>query len=205
MLSRTFQNKLLTSKRLPAALQSALFCKGKFNDHQNHSNQQRFYSAESSTANNSNVLKYGAAALGVFVSGSLLKFYFDKQSPIECASQVYSRDEVSKHKSVKNGGMWVIYQNNVYDITDFVENHPGGSSKISLAAGSNLEPYWDMYAFHKKGEVLEMLKEYYIGKLRKEDWVEAKKTEGPYATDPKRHPALVTNSAEPFNLSLIHI
>lgn len=200
MLSNAFQNKLLTSKRLPAAAQSVFFYKEKsYKSYQNDSNQHRYYSAESSATNNSNALKYGAAALGAIVSGSLLKFYSEKQSPIECASKVYSRDEVSKHKSVKNGGMWVIYQNNVYDITDFVENHPGGSSKISLAAGSNLEPYWDMYAFHKKGEVLEMLKEYYIGKLRKEDWVEAKKTEGPYATDPKRHPALAINSAEPFN------
>jgi cytochrome b involved in lipid metabolism len=30
----------------------------------------------------------------------------------------------------------------VYDVTDFVANHPGGQEKILLAAGGAIEPYW---------------------------------------------------------------
>ena len=47
-------------------------------------------------------------------------------------------------------GIWVIYNNKVYDITEFISSHPGGPEKIILAAGDNLEPYWDLYAIHKK-------------------------------------------------------
>jgi hypothetical protein len=35
----------------------------------------------------------------------------------------------------------VIYKHGVYDITQFVESHPGGN-KILLAAGSTIEPFW---------------------------------------------------------------
>ena len=33
----------------------------------------------------------------------------------------------------------------MYDITDFVANHPGGSEKIILAAGGPVEPWWNLY------------------------------------------------------------
>ena len=39
--------------------------------------------------------------------------------------QKYTWDEISKHRSVKNG-VWVTLGENVYDITTFVEKHPGG-------------------------------------------------------------------------------
>jgi len=201
MLSRAVNKKLLV-KHHPA-IQAAFCFKSELKEPKNHPvYQARLKSTDGSSHQTSDYLKYGLAAVGLAISGSLLKLYIDGQnSPVECAKKaqnVFSRDEVSKRKT-KQDGIWVIYDNNVYDITDFVEGHPGGATKIMLAAGDNLEPYWDMYAFHKKGEVLEMLKEYYIGKLRKEDWVVARKTEGPFANDPKRHPALLANSKEPFN------
>lgn len=111
----------------------------------------------------------------------------------------YGKKEISKHKSA-DSGIWVTYQHNVYDITEFVEGHPGGSSKIMLAAGGAVEPYWDMYAIHKKAEVLDMLKEYKIGEIKMEERVEPKvKKDGPFANEPKRHPALIANSQQPFN------
>ena len=48
--------------------------------------------------------------------------------------KTYTRSEVSKHKDTKDG-IWITFKNGVYDITDFVEQHPGGASKIMLAAG----------------------------------------------------------------------
>ena len=41
--------------------------------------------------------------------------------------------------------IWVTYGGMVYDITDFVANHPGGSEKIILAAGGPVEPWWNLY------------------------------------------------------------
>lgn len=76
----------------------------------------------------------------------------------------FTREEVAKHRTPKDG-VWVTYQGEVYDVTDFVASHPGGSAKIMLAAGGALEPFWAMYAQHSKPEVQEMLKQYKIGSL----------------------------------------
>ncbi|XP_057292466.1 sulfite oxidase-like [Hydractinia symbiolongicarpus] len=137
------------------------------------------------------------------VSLSGLKYYLDHRATTSCSKKVpqklFSRQEVAK-KNSKETGVWVIFGHDVYDITEFVANHPGGANYIMLAAGKNVEPYWEMYAFHKNGEVLDILKEYHIGELRKEDWVvEESSKAGPFANDPKRHPALIANSTEPFN------
>ena len=38
-----------------------------------------------------------------------------------------------------------------------------------MAAGGSLEPFWEMYIFHKKDEVYNMLKKYKIGQLHSDD------------------------------------
>lgn len=67
---------------------------------------------------------------------------------------VISKAEVAKHKRAEDGGIWVTYEGGVYDITEFVENHPGGASRILMAAGGALEPFWQLYGLHKKEEVM---------------------------------------------------
>ena len=139
----------------------------------------------------------GAAAFLTYFSQSELNGKEAQDRPE--SPTLYSKEEISKHKS-KDTGIWVTYQHNVYDITEFVEGHPGGPSKIMLAAGGAVEPYWDMYAIHKKAEVLEILEEYRIGEIKIEDRLEPKeKKEGPFAHEPTRHPALIANSQQPFN------
>ena len=66
---------------------------------------------------------------------------------------IISKAEVAKHKSAEAGGVWVTYAGGVYDITEFIASHPGGASRISMAAGGALEPFWKLYALHKKDEV----------------------------------------------------
>ena len=39
----------------------------------------------------------------------------------------FSLDEISKHKTAAEG-IWVTHGRNVYDITEFVEGHPGGKN-----------------------------------------------------------------------------
>ena len=38
----------------------------------------------------------------------------------------YDLAEIGKHKMVDEG-IWVTFDGNVYDITEFVEGHPGGN------------------------------------------------------------------------------
>ena len=46
----------------------------------------------------------------------------------------YTREEVGQHKTLETG-VWLIVENDVYDVTDFVKNHPPGSSKILQKGG----------------------------------------------------------------------
>jgi cytochrome b involved in lipid metabolism len=39
-------------------------------------------------------------------------------------------------------------QNNVYDVTDFVDAHPGGRDFILMAAGGAVDEFWDYWAYH---------------------------------------------------------
>lgn len=75
----------------------------------------------------------------------------------------YTLDEVADHAS-KEDGIWVTYQRGVYDITKFVEEHPGGSEKILMAAGGSLEPFWSMYSVHQQPSILAILEQFRIGK-----------------------------------------
>jgi hypothetical protein len=41
-----------------------------------------------------------------------------------------------------NKRIWMSYGGMVYDVTEFIANHPGGSEKILMGAGGAIEPYW---------------------------------------------------------------
>lgn len=69
----------------------------------------------------------------------------------------------NKNLLSRDNRIWVTYQNGVYDITDFVEVHPGGD-KILMAAGGALEPFWSLYAVHNSSEIQEILEDMRIGK-----------------------------------------
>lgn len=76
----------------------------------------------------------------------------------------------------------------------------GGSSKILLAAGGSVEPFWALYANHQQPEVLALLEEHRIGNLTKgEETLAVANMEDPYANEPRRHPALTVRSQKPFN------
>ncbi|XP_007953290.1 sulfite oxidase, mitochondrial [Orycteropus afer afer] len=115
------------------------------------------------------------------------------------SSRIYTREEVSSHRSPKTG-IWVTLGHEVFDVTEFVDLHPGGPSKLMLAAGGPLEPFWALYAVHNQPQVREILAQYKIGELNPEDKVSPSlETSDPYASDPPRHPALKVNSQRPFN------
>lgn len=49
---------------------------------------------------------------------------------------VFTSKQVAENNGKNGKPIWMSYGGNVYDVTDFVNNHPGGSEKILLAAGS---------------------------------------------------------------------
>ena len=44
-------------------------------------------------------------------------------------------------------------QDGVYDVTEWVEIHPGGAQRMMLAAGSAIDPFWAMYQQHNTAQV----------------------------------------------------
>lgn len=112
--------------------------------------------------------------------------------------KTYTLEEVGRHDSKENG-IWITFGRGVYDITDFVDKHPGGPSKIVMAAGGSIEPFWTIFANHNTPEIHSLLESMRIGNISEED---AKSNEGdlydPYANEPPRHKALAINGSKPF-------
>lgn len=118
-------------------------------------------------------------------------------------AKVYSIQDVAEHNNLDKG-IWITYKGKVYDITNFVAHHPGGSHTIMLGAGGDVEPFWKTYTVHDAAEVQRLLSTFQIGVLNQKDHVKIAKQnvpqlEGPYATDPSRSPLLHVHSSAPFN------
>ena len=113
----------------------------------------------------------------------------------------YTTEEVAKHNT-DAATIWISYKNGVYDITEFIESHPGGD-KILMAAGASAEPFWSIYTIHQNANVYEMLESYRIGNLKQDASSSAAKStadpKDPYASEPKRHPLLHVLTQKPFN------
>ena len=104
----------------------------------------------------------------------------------------YNFEEIKKHNNEDDA--WVSYKGNVYDITKFIQYHPGGKDKILLAAGKPLEPYWNIYQQHYKNDIENMLKDYKIG-VTDRNIIE----NDPYINEPDRGNGLKTLQKKPYN------
>ncbi|KAL4777285.1 acyl-CoA dehydrogenase/oxidase [Aspergillus nidulans var. acristatus] len=60
-------------------------------------------------------------------------------------SKTYTRDEVAKHNT--EDSLWCIIDHRVYDLTDFLDAHPGGSVVLSQIAGKDATT--DFYNLHR--------------------------------------------------------
>ncbi len=110
-------------------------------------------------------------------------------------------DEIARHRD-PTSRIWVTYDEYVYDITEFVEAHPGGE-KILLAAGGAIEPFWGMYTIHNSENVKEILEAMKIGKLSKKDKQvhrKALRNSDPFADEPERISGFIVNSVKPFDV-----
>ncbi|XP_070200867.1 cytochrome b5-like isoform X2 [Littorina saxatilis] len=75
---------------------------------------------------------------------------------------VFSRRDVMKH--CDETSCWIIVEDKVYDVTRFLDLHPGGSEIIMECAGSEASAaFWDKG--HSR-HAIRMLDQYYIGQLK---------------------------------------
>jgi sulfite oxidase len=116
--------------------------------------------------------------------------------------QTFSLEEVRKHDGKGDNGVWVIREGKVYDMTSFVAVHPGGK-KILMAAGKELQPFWNVYNVHDQPEVREILEGHHVGFLDEAGLkqLESEKFvfDNEFKHDPERSPLLHAISEQPFN------
>ncbi|NP_001011009.2 cytochrome b5 type B (outer mitochondrial membrane) [Xenopus tropicalis] len=88
----------------------------------------------------------------------------DKQSE-EPQVTLYTLEDVRKRNTAKE--IWLVIHDRVYDITKFVEEHPGGEEVLFEQAGADATE-----SFEDAGHSIdarEMLNQYYIGDLHPDD------------------------------------
>ena len=112
--------------------------------------------------------------------------------------QYYTEEEVNNHNTQNDA--WVSYKNKVYDITNFIDAHPGGKEQILMGIGGPIDIYWNTYKQHQTNYVLDLLKKYEIGELKdykKEDF------ESEYENEPIReNKHQIVHKDEPYNAEL---
>ncbi|XP_057466717.1 cytochrome B5-like protein [Actinidia eriantha] len=80
----------------------------------------------------------------------------------EKASKIYAKSEVSLHN--KRTDCWIIIKDKVYDVTSYVEEHPGGDAILAHAGDDSTEGF---YGPQHATRVFDMIEDFYIGNLEK--------------------------------------
>lgn len=87
--------------------------------------------------------------------------------------KVISRREVEFHNCIDRD-IWVTYKNGVYDITDFIYNHPGGKDILIGVAGQDIGDAWNLFQNHKQSSLaLKLLESMKVGELAAHEVIEA--------------------------------
>ena len=70
-------------------------------------------------------------------------------------------EEVNQHNS--DTDCWVVIDKKVYDISEFVSQHPGGKQILVNVSGDDVTDYF--YGLHRKEILEEVASDYLIGEL----------------------------------------
>ncbi|KAL9252972.1 Cytochrome B5-like protein [Drosera capensis] len=86
---------------------------------------------------------------------------YGRRNAASKVSQKYAKAEVSLHN--KRTDCWIIIKEKVYDVTSYVEEHPGGDAILVHAGDDSAEgPQHATRTF-------DMIDDFYIGELDQED------------------------------------
>jgi sulfite oxidase len=122
---------------------------------------------------------------------------------------IYTSDQVAENNGENGTPMWMSYGGVVYDVSDFIANHPGGAEKISTAGGGAIEPFWYLYRQHFASDLpMRLMEHMAVGRLAQDDQdlvdeqMVVLEEDDPYAREPMRHHALVVHSDTPMNAEI---
>jgi 4-hydroxysphinganine ceramide fatty acyl 2-hydroxylase len=79
-------------------------------------------------------------------------------------AKIYTEEDLVPHNTLKS--CWVTRSGKVYDVTEFLVDHPGGEELIIKHGGKDVgEPMKDSLEHVHSDSAYEMLEEYVIGRL----------------------------------------
>ncbi|XP_073232489.1 cytochrome b5-like [Porites lutea] len=88
----------------------------------------------------------------------------------EAETKKYTLEEVRKHNQA--GSSWLVIDNKVYDVTKFLDEHPGGEEVLlEQAGGDATENFEDV---GHSSDARELMLTYLIGELADEDKIQVK-------------------------------
>ncbi|XP_062191418.1 cytochrome B5-like protein isoform X2 [Phragmites australis] len=76
-------------------------------------------------------------------------------------SRIYTKEEVSKHNTRKD--CWIIVKDKIYDVTPYVEEHPGGDAILNNAGGDSTEGF---FGPQHGTRVFDIIEDFCIGQLK---------------------------------------
>ena len=94
-----------------------------------------------------------------------MKLTFSTKSTIAGVTRKISRSELSKHKSQFD--CWTAYKGKVYDVSQYLQYHPGGVRELMLGAGKDCTKLFDKY--HPWVNADSMLSKVFLGLLTDDD------------------------------------
>ncbi|KAK9820927.1 hypothetical protein WJX74_009161 [Apatococcus lobatus] len=87
--------------------------------------------------------------------------------PQQAGKQLFSRKEVSRHQT--SDDCWIVLESRehggqarVYNVTEYVEEHPGGQAILNNAGGNSTKGF---YGPQHPARVFDMIEDFYIGDL----------------------------------------
>ncbi|KAI9350509.1 hypothetical protein DFJ73DRAFT_832438 [Zopfochytrium polystomum] len=96
------------------------------------------------------------------------------------AVRIYSREEVESHRTARS--VWIVLNGKVYDVTEFVNDHPGGPDIILQSAGTDVGSAMSDELIHSHSSAAyEMMEDFCIGELRPDEGVDVKVPVAPSA------------------------
>jgi cytochrome b involved in lipid metabolism len=100
-----------------------------------------------------------ALAFGLLASGTAMSV-----APASAVTKSYTTAQVAKHRTATN--CWTIIGKGVYNLTSWVNQHPGGASRIlSLCGRNGTQAFRNMHG--TTGTPVSTLAQFKIGTLRK--------------------------------------
>ena len=114
-------------------------------------------------------------------------------------------EDVQKHGRFENQleaskSYWIVIHDKVYDVTKWLDDHPGGEDVLMENSGTDASEPWEDIGH--SSEAREKMKKYQIGELRQEDR-KNRKDKGPTNWEPSEHISKDSDDDTNFNWMLV--